>query len=319
MVDTWNNDYAGSGGAFRGSGASGSWEPAKTFPGRPGAVSSNTWNKQAIPERPATQTATKTEDGGFPQPRRGLQGVIDIYDKYLASTPTYDNNTSAISPMPVKDETSWRNRLYAEREAAKQRTGGYGGGGGAGSQPQQPRVIQPMQAIPTPDMPEYSAPAYAPPEKDPNAYREARQEAISPGLRSLREGSREAISTAQSLDNPNARSKFIKDVLRGYGQGLESVAAGAGREARQVAGDERREQLDTYRIQHSIQSDTYLKNYQNQINKISSDFAQQQSVAMQNFNAQMDPNITVASAAPVAGRSAMEAGRALRQQFYPGA
>jgi hypothetical protein len=176
-----------------------------------------------------------------------------------------------------------------------------------------------MQAIPTPDMPEYNAPEYAPPGEDPNAYRDARREAIAPGLRAMREGTREAISSAQSLDNPNARGQFIKQALQGYGQGLESVAAGAGKEARQVAGDKRNEQLDTYKIQHSIQSDTYLKNYQNQINTIAADFAQQQAVAMQNFNSQMDPNVNVQEPAPTGPRTAMEAGRALRQQFYPGA
>jgi hypothetical protein len=163
-----------------------------------------------------------------------------------------------------------------------------------------------------PDMPEYNAPEYNAPDEDPMAYTQARQEAMGPGLRSLREGARESISTAQSLDNPNAS----------YGQGLESVASGAGREARQVAGDKRRDQLDIYRIQHSVQSDTYLRNYQNQINTIAADFAQQQSVAMQNYNAQMDPNVTVAQSQSPAERSSMTAaqrGQALRQQFYPGA
>jgi hypothetical protein len=175
-----------------------------------------------------------------------------------------------------------------------------------------------MQAIPTPDMPEYNAPAYAPPGEDPDAYGKARSEAMGPGLRALREGTSEAISSAQSLDNPNARGQFIKQALQGYGQGLESVAAGAGKEARQVAGDKRKEQLDTYRIQHSVQTDTYLQNYQNQINTIAADFAQQQAAAQQNFNAQMDPNVTMASSTPSGPRTAMEAGRALRQQFYPG-
>jgi hypothetical protein len=167
-------------------------------------------------------------------------------------------------------------------------------------------------------MPEYNAPEYTPPGEDPNAYKEARREAIAPGLRAMREGTREAISSAQSLDNPNARALFIKQALQGYGQGLESVAAGAGKEARQVAGDKRSEQLDTYRVQHSVQTDTYLQNYQNQINTIAADFAQQQAVAMQNYNAQSDPNVTMASSTPSGPRTAMEAGRALRQQFYPG-
>jgi hypothetical protein len=171
-------------------------------------------------------------------------------------------------------------------------------------------------------MPEYNAPGYAPPEEDPNAYRNARREAIAPGLREMREGTREAISSAQSLDNPNARSMFIKKALQGYGKGLESVAAGAGREARQVAGDKRREQLDTYRIQHSIQSDTYLRNYQNEINKIAADFAQQQGLAAQAYEVGMDPNLTMASTQTAAQRSSMtarERGQSLRQQFYPGA
>jgi hypothetical protein len=135
----------------------------------------------------------------------------------------------------------------------------------------------------------------------------------------MREGVREAISSAQSLDNPNARSKFIKQALQGYGQGLENVAAGAGREARQEMQGKRKEQLDAYRIQHSVQSDTYLRNYQNQINQIAADFAQQQQIAMENYNAQYNQDVTIAGGPTSVTRTAKEASESLKQQFYPGA
>jgi hypothetical protein len=146
-----------------------------------------------------------------------------------------------------------------------------------------------------PELPEYKGVGeYAPPEEDKGVYQEARREAMGPGMRELREGTREAISSAQSLDNPNARAKFIQQSLKGYGQGLEKVAAGAAKEGRTEARSKRAEQLNLYKTNYDIKSDTYLQNYQNQINTIAANFASEQAAQVTNYNASLDPNINVA-------------------------
>jgi len=169
-------------------------------------------------------------------------------------------------------------------------------GGGGWSSPSGPakQTIAPMEAMEAPKMPEYKGPGeYKPPEEDEGVYKTARREAMGAGMRELREGTREAISSSQSLDNPNARSKFIQQALKGYGQGLEQVAKGAASEAKGVAGRKRAEELDVYRVNYQAKSDVYLKNYQNQINTIATNFASQQNAQMANWNANLDPNTTV--------------------------
>jgi len=165
------------------------------------------------------------------------------------------------------------------------RSGGSVSGGGSSYQ-QQIQTRAPMQAMKTPELPEYKGVGeYKPPEEDPNVYKTARREAMGAGMRELREGTREAISSGQSLDNPNARSKFIQQALQGYGKGLENVAAGASKEGRAEAGRKRSEQLSIYKTNYDVRSDVYLTNYQNQVNKIAQDFASEQAAQMANWNA----------------------------------
>jgi hypothetical protein len=205
-----------------------------------------------------------------------------------------EGNTPATNPnwpFGPTDMTE-RNKLYAERAASAGRNAG--GSAGRGTAPA-PRTVQPMEAMKAPDLPEYKGVGeYTPPEEDQGVYQTARREAMGPGMRALREGTREAISSAQSLDNPNARAKFIQQALKGYGQGLESVAAGAAKEGRTEARGKRQEQLELYKTNYDIRSDTYLKNYQNQINTIAANYASEQSAQTANWNAGMDPSVNVA-------------------------
>ena len=165
------------------------------------------------------------------------------------------------------------------------RSGGSVSGGGSSYQ-QQLQTRAPMQAMKAPELPKYEGIGeYKPPEEDPNVYKTARREAMGAGMRELRDGTREAISSGQSLDNPNARSKFIQQALQGYGKGLENVASGAAREGRAEAGRKRSEQLSIYKANYDVRSSVYLTNYQNQINKIAQDFASEQAAQMSNWNA----------------------------------
>jgi hypothetical protein len=160
--------------------------------------------------------------------------------------------------------------------------GSYVGGGGAPGQ-QGPR--DPYQAMKTPDMPEFQGEEYAPPERDQAIYDEERRKAMGPGMRALREGTREAISSSQSLDNPNARGKFIQEALHGYGQGLESVAAQGDRQATMTADKRQAEAVSMYRTKYEYKRSEDLMNYKSEINTIAADFAAESAASMMNYNA----------------------------------
>jgi hypothetical protein len=108
---------------------------------------------------------------------------------------------------------------------------------------------------------------------------------MGPGMRALREGTREAISSSQSLDNPNARGKFIQQALQGYGQGLESVASGADRQATKTADKRHSEALSMYRTKYDYRRDEDLMNFKTEVTKIANDFAMTSSVDMMNYQA----------------------------------
>lgn len=219
--------------------------------------------------------------------------AADIYNSI--PQPAYPSGGGGgVNPGAIDDwnnnSDTWRNRLYAERAAA---TSG-GGGGGSVRAPEQVKNVKPMEAMKMPGLPEYKGPGeYKPPEEDKSVYNTARREAMGPGLRELREGSREAISGAESLDNPNARGKFIQQALKGYGQGLEKVAAGAAKEGRIASDRARAEQLSTYKINYDVKSDVYLKNYQNEINTIAANFASEQNAQAMNWNANLRSDVNV--------------------------
>ena len=164
-----------------------------------------------------------------------------------------------------------------------------------GSSFQAQQIVQPFQAMQAPELPEYKGIGeYKPPEETDDAYNKARQGSMNAGVREMRDQARESMSTAQSLDNPNARAKFVQQALKGYGQGLSKVAQAAGKEGRTEASRSRSEELQTYRTNYDIKSDAYLKNYQNEINQIATDFASGQAANVANYNAGLNPNVTVA-------------------------
>lgn len=158
-----------------------------------------------------------------------------------------------------------------------------GGGGGGGLDQPQPR--DPYQALQSPDMPRFEGEEYTPPERDQAIYDQERRKAMGPGMRALREGTREAISSSQSLDNPNARSKFIQQALHGYGKGLESVASQADRQATMTADKRQAEAVSMYRTKYEYKRNEDLMNYKTEIGKIAADFAAESAADMMNYNA----------------------------------
>jgi hypothetical protein len=224
----------------------------------------------------------------FAQPRPDyLQQAIDIYSSNQTQRPR--DNSREVYVTDYQDN-------YNERIANRYVPQGSGGRSSTytrGGQPAFQREIQNLQAIEVPEAPEFKAREYKPPEEDESIYGKARQEAISPGLRSLRQGTREAISSAQSLDNPTARGQFIKQALQGMGAGLENVASQASREARTVARDKRAEQLSIYNTKYQARSAADKINYQAKVNQMAQDFAQQQMIAQANYQQQfnLDPRL----------------------------
>jgi len=220
----------------------------------------------------------------FAQPRADyLQQAIDIYDRYnqqQSSRSSGGDGEVYVTNYPSTFKTG---------QSADENLGQRGGGAYTrGGQPAFQRTIQPLQAVEVPEAPEFKARKYKPPEEDPRVYSKARDEAMGPGLRALREGTREAISTSQSLDNPNARGLFIKQALQGYGSGLEGVSSAAGKEARSVAGAKRAEQLNIYNTKYQARSAADKINYQAKVNQMAQDFAQQQQIAQANYQMQFN-------------------------------
>jgi len=212
-----------------------------------------------------------------------LQQAIDIYasmDTGTVGTQPGGPQVSITEEGPV-DDSSWRNRLYAERAATANR-GSYAAGGGA---PGQQRPRDPYQALKTPDMPTFQGEEYAPPERDQAIYDQERRRSMGPGMRALREGTREAISSSQSLDNPNARSKFIQQALHGYGQGLESVASQADRQATMTADRRQAEAVSMYQTKYEYKRNEDLMNYKTEISTIAADFAAESAASVANYNA----------------------------------
>ena len=176
----------------------------------------------------------------------------------------------------------WYKEAQADAAAFRSRLANMGGGttGTGHVFPEQSPEFFPVAA---PDVPDYQAREYAPPEEDPGIYNAERSKAMGQGLRSLRNRTQEAMLMSRSLDNPQARQQFVRNALEGYGRGLESVAAGASREARTQANTKRAEQLRIYNSKYKALSAQDMTNYQNKLNKIASDFAQAQTANATNY------------------------------------
>ena len=243
---------------------------------------------QKIHTAPTSPAAPATR--GFQPPQENyMQQAIDIYESMGAPVADPSRGGPQVTyGQEEVDDSSWAGRLYAERAASTARNSRSGGG--AGAAPGAPRA--PYQAIKAPDMPTFQGEEYAPPERDQAIYDEERQRSMGPGLRALREGTREAIASSQSLDNPNARSMFIKQALRGYGQGLEQVSAQAGKEATSISDRRHAEDLQTYRTKYDYRRDDQLRNYQAEVSRIAADFAAQSQAAQTNWAAGMDTATT---------------------------
>jgi len=104
---------------------------------------------------------------------------------------------------------------YVTRGGRRPSGGGYSGG-----------EAPVMGEAPELDLPEYD-------ERKVSALTQKRS---ASGVRRLRETTQRAMD--QSYENPNVKKMTVRDALAGYGTGLESVMAGAGRAATQEYGQQ---------------------------------------------------------------------------------
>jgi len=162
----------------------------------------------------------------------------------------------------------------------------------------------PTQAMPTyggtvraslpdaPVLPTLQAPTlgtvdpYAAPEYDLNRVSSLTQQFAAPGVRTLRQGLREA--TSRRFDNPNVGALTMRQALQGYGTGLSAIMGGAAK----TAGEE-------YGREYGVETDEAKINYTQAVNDRNAIFNADMTSASMNFQATID-NIKMVFGAKVA-------------------
>jgi hypothetical protein len=157
-------------------------------------------------------------------------------------------------------------------------------------------------------------PEYAPPERDEAQEKGFRREYMGPGMAQIRRSTQEAIISSKSFDNPNARAMFIRDALKGVGEGVEKVAGGAQREARAESGRRHSEDITNYVNQWNAKAQEATAKYDSEWKTAMMQFQEQQYAARQ----ATDPNVS-AAAGPVGsnqGMNRINANKASYQTYY---
>lgn len=120
---------------------------------------------------------------------------------------------------------TWRYGSPGDIRKAQRQPGGSYAGNTSLSRSSSTRTIRKGAA---PELPELAT--FEAPKLDKRAVRATAQKLAAPGLRTLRQTVQQAMG--RNFENPNVRKMTLREALRGYGTGLESVMAGANREAR---------------------------------------------------------------------------------------
>ena len=156
--------------------------------------------------------------------------------------PTY-RATGGTGSEPQRSDQGFYNQVQDDYLAMfnAMNPGGGGGGatgtkgtaGGGGAIPSRPTVSMPgtIPSVGVGGPPALNLPAY-----DEGKVASLTQQYAAPGIRNLR-------NTVQQVqqgyyENPNVKAQTLRDTLAGYGQGLESVMAGAGKSAVSEYGQE---------------------------------------------------------------------------------
>jgi hypothetical protein len=140
-------------------------------------------------------------------------------------------------------------------------SGLYGGrtsgsfGGVAGSQTTSRTVFE-GDAPDIPDMPKFKAPEW-----NEKAIKKKTQRNAAPGVRQLRHTVQQAMG--RNYENPNVRRMTMRDVLAGYGMGLEGVMAGAAQQAQQEYAQEYSKDYNAAQINYQTDVNALMASYNN--------------------------------------------------------
>jgi hypothetical protein len=189
--------------------------------------------------------------------------ALDIYGGIDYWQPERDPRADAYNRLDLSaptDDSSWRDRLYAERAASRAGRGGYSVGY-RGPQFERPEM----------DIPEFEfgtkldLPDYEPPEYDEGYARAAREDFIQTYKGELGEVAREAIMGAAHMDNPQARGKIIEASLEGFGDALKQTALAGTQEGRRAAAEKYGRDINVYNVQFETASQEEMSRYNQQL------------------------------------------------------
>lgn len=110
-----------------------------------------------------------------------------------------------------------------------------------------------------PDIPEFELPEY-----DETKVAGLAQKIAAPRVRTLRETTREAISRrGPGYENPNIRRMTVRQALKGYGTGLESLISGARKGAVSEYGQQYGAAVNAAQMNYQTKVSTTMAQYQN--------------------------------------------------------
>jgi hypothetical protein len=112
------------------------------------------------------------------------------------------------------------------------------------------KTVREGEAPEAPNLPDFVAPEW-----DEGEVKKKTQRNAAPGVRQLRQTVQQAMG--RNYENPNVRRMTMRDVLSGYGMGLEGVMAGAAQQANQE-----------YSQQHARDYNEASVNYQSDVNQL---------------------------------------------------
>ena len=172
----------------------------------------------------------------------------------------------------------------------RQSISGRSSGGAISAAAPQQRPYKPVEFKAPSDL---KMPEYKPPERDEAQEKGFRREYMGPGMAQVRRSTQEAITSSKSFDNPNARALFIRDALKGVGEGVEKVATGAGKEARAESGRRHQEDVAAYVGQWNAKATEATAKHQADWNAAMMQFQEKQYAARQ----ATDPNVSATATA----------------------
>jgi len=219
-----------------------------------------------------------------------LEKATSLYEEMGSAPVTYGARVNTADPsMPIINQQftgmggrapsgdqsadTWR---YGSPADVRKATYGGATGGTMAAAAMTPAQYKPVEFQAPGDL---KLPEYKPPERDEAEERGFRREYMGPGMAQIRRSTQEAIISSKSFDNPNARALFIRDALKGVGEGVEKVAGGAAREARAESTRRYSEDIANYVNKWNAKAQEATAKYDSQWKSAMVNFQEQQMAA----------------------------------------